>query len=324
MVLLPSLTLLGLSVWYAVSAPRVVLDVLFDPARLQVVAIALAIGFVLWLVVVVSTYAMVRPAPRRRFQTALGSAFVAVLVLAVATPVLFGARYAMVQADLVETVFEDNQSATSPDLPEPEKVTEEDPWGGQERVNVLLLGGDGGVHREGVRTDTMILLSLDTRSGRTTMFSLPRNMMNAQFAAGSPLQELYPYGFTGYGDPGEWMLNAVYRNVPALHPDLLGKTDNEGADALKLAVVRQPRRACRLLPAGQPPGLPSDRGRDGRGDASTSTSRSRWAATPISASSPTATSSQAQTSGWTASTRCGSRAGATALTTTSAWSGSAA
>ncbi|MGA9745836.1 MAG: LCP family protein, partial [Nocardioides sp.] len=230
------LTLLGLAAWYALTAPGVVLDVLFDPARLQIVAIALGVGFALWLIVVVTTYTMVRPEPRRRSQTALGTAFVVVLSLSVAAPVLFGARYAMVQADLVETVFEDNRSATAPDLPEPEKVTEEDPWGGQERVNVLLLGGDGGVHREGVRTDTMILLSLDTRSGRTTMFSLPRNMMNAQFAAGSPLQELYPSGFTGYGDPAEWMLNAVYRNVPALHPGLLGKTDNEGADALKLAV----------------------------------------------------------------------------------------
>ncbi|MGA9747617.1 MAG: LytR family transcriptional regulator, partial [Nocardioides sp.] len=98
MVLLPSLTLLALATWYAVTAPRVVLDVLFDPARLQVVAIALTAGFVLWLVVVVTTYAMARPVPRRRSQTALGTAFVVVLSLSVAAPVLFGARYAMVQA----------------------------------------------------------------------------------------------------------------------------------------------------------------------------------------------------------------------------------
>jgi LCP family protein required for cell wall assembly len=32
------------------------------------------------------------------------------------------------------------------------------------------------------------------------------------------------------------MLNAVYRMVPLLHPGVLGKSDNEGADALKLAV----------------------------------------------------------------------------------------
>ena len=32
------------------------------------------------------------------------------------------------------------------------------------------------------------------------------------------------------------MLNAVYRNVPAAHPGVIGRTDNEGADAVKLAV----------------------------------------------------------------------------------------
>ena len=68
------------------------------------------------------------------------------------------------------------------------------------------------------------------------MFSLPRNMMNAQFPPDSPLHDLYPNGFSGYGDPGSWMLNAIYRMVPMLHPGLLGKSDNEGADALKLAV----------------------------------------------------------------------------------------
>ena len=32
------------------------------------------------------------------------------------------------------------------------------------------------------------------------------------------------------------MLNAVYRDVPVLNPDAIGKSDNPGADALKLAV----------------------------------------------------------------------------------------
>jgi LCP family protein required for cell wall assembly len=158
--------------------------------------------------------------------------FVAVLTVAVAAPVAVAARYAMVQSDLVATVFEDNESATVPD-----DVSEEDPWGGRDRVNVLLLGGDGGIYREGVRTDTMILASIDTHTGKTVLFSLPRNLMYAQFPEGSPLHKLYPDGFTGEGDDGEWMLNAVYRNIPALHPGVLGKSDNEGADALKQAIA---------------------------------------------------------------------------------------
>ena len=82
----------------------------------------------------------------------------------------------------------------------------------------------------------MIVLSVDISSGRAVTFSLPRNMMNAQFPEGTQLHDLYPYGFTGPGDPGSWMLNAVYRDVPLTTPDAIGPSDNPGADALKLAV----------------------------------------------------------------------------------------
>ena len=51
-----------------------------------------------------------------------------------------------------------------------------DPFGDQERVNVLLLGGDGGEGRDGVRTDTVIVASIATATGETTLFSLPRNL----------------------------------------------------------------------------------------------------------------------------------------------------
>jgi polyisoprenyl-teichoic acid--peptidoglycan teichoic acid transferase len=142
-----------------------------------------------------------------------------------------GVRTARTQADLVAHVFENNRSATAP-----RDVTRDDPWGGRERVSVLLLGGDGAVGRSGIRTDTIILLSIDTSTGRAVMFSLPRNMMNARFPKDSPLHAVFPNGFRGDGDPAAWMLNAIYGQVPALHPGLLGESDNEGADALKQAV----------------------------------------------------------------------------------------
>ena len=140
-------------------------------------------------------------------------------------------RYARIQADLVDTVFTNNESATAPT-----NVTAADPWGGQKRVSVLILGGDGSPTRLGIRTDTVVLLSMDTQTGRSVMFSLPRNMMNAQFPLSSPLHDVFPDGFRGEGDPGSWMLNAVYGQVPALHPGIMGTSDNEGADALKQAV----------------------------------------------------------------------------------------
>jgi LCP family protein required for cell wall assembly len=100
---------------------------------------------------------------------------------------------------------------------------------------VLLLGGDGGEGREGVRTDTVIVASIATDTGETTLFSLPRNLQDLPFPADSPLAEVYPDGFDA-GSESESLLNAVYRNGPAQHPDVLGPTDDPGADFLKLGV----------------------------------------------------------------------------------------
>jgi LCP family protein required for cell wall assembly len=58
------------------------------------------------------------------------------------------------------------------------------------------------------------------------------------FPKRSPLYKRYRYGFTN-GDPSnaEFFLNAMYRNVPRSVPeDILGPTDNLGADVLKLSV----------------------------------------------------------------------------------------
>jgi LCP family protein required for cell wall assembly len=231
LLLLPFLAALGAVGWYVVGDPQAAVDVAFDPTRLTVVtAVAVAV-LVVWVASVVATYLLVRPHERRRGDGLVGSAFVLLLCLAVAAPLGLVARYSTVQKQVVHKVFEGNRTATAP-----VEVTEKDPWGGRRRVNVLLLGGDGNVHREGVRTDSVVLASMDVRTGRTVLFSLPRNLMDVPFPKKSPLSAVYPDGFRGAGDPAEWLLNAVYRNVPALHPGILGKSDNEGADAVKQAV----------------------------------------------------------------------------------------
>jgi LCP family protein required for cell wall assembly len=132
----------------------------------------------------------------------------------------------------VETLFTENETATSP-----RGVTHDNPWAGREHVSILLLGGDGKVTREGVRTDSVMLLVIDTSTGKSVVFSLPRNMMNAQFPVDSPLHDVFPDGYTDPYDPNSAMLNAIYGQVPARYPGILGKSDNEGADALKQAVA---------------------------------------------------------------------------------------
>ena len=233
-VLLSWLAVVAAATWYVgLRGTDAALEFAFDPVRLKIAALVVGLGLLTWGFVVFTSYRLVRPRSRPRWHTVLGNLAVAGLCLAVSAPSWMAARASLAHADAISSVFDDNnnESATTP-----QNVSAEDPWGGEDRVNVLLLGGDGGEDRTGVRTDTMIVVSMNTKTGRTAMFSLPRNMMNAQFPQHSPLHDLYPDGYSGYEDDGFYMLNAVYGQIPARHPGVLGESDNEGADAIKQAV----------------------------------------------------------------------------------------
>jgi LCP family protein required for cell wall assembly len=163
----------------------------------------------------------------------------------VAAPMAVAAHYSYVTASSVSAVFKsetETKSATRPTLEATQtglgKPNPQDPWAGKPRLNVLLLGGDAGPGRPGTRTDTVILASIDTKTGDTALFSLPRNAARMPFPSRSPLRKRYPYGFTnGNPNDAEYFLNAMYRNVPRnVDKDLLGPTDNLGADVLKLSV----------------------------------------------------------------------------------------
>jgi LCP family protein required for cell wall assembly len=49
-------------------------------------------------------------------------------------------------------------------------------WAENGRLDLLLVGSDSGVGRSSIRTDTMILLSVEIETGRAAMFGFPRNM----------------------------------------------------------------------------------------------------------------------------------------------------
>jgi LCP family protein required for cell wall assembly len=225
---------LGVVAWIVLrtSSGRMV-DLAVDRAALLWTVVGIGVLWSLWIALIWRTYARNRTAPAPTLVRVAGALGVALMCAAVSAPMAVGARYAVVQRDLIGSIFADEVSATAP------KVTKADPWGGRDRVNVLLLGGDGAIHRPGVRTDSVILASISAKTGRTVLFSLPRNLRDVPFKPGSKLAQLYPDGFTdGSRQPNaNYFLNAVYRDVPLMHPGILGRSDNEGADAVKLAVA---------------------------------------------------------------------------------------
>lgn len=205
-----------------------------NPGTLRVIGVALLAIAALWLLsAVVSLYLLQHPrlTGAQRFSGAV--AVIAVMSLAI-TPLATLASHSRTQTQFIDRVFasQDRVSLTAPTRT-PDVV---DPWAGQPTVNVLLLGGDGAEGREGVRPDTVILANVDTASGRTVLLSLPRNLQRVPFPDESPLDELYPQGFSGPGDPNEWLLNAIYQNVPQMHPEAFEASSFPGADAMKWAV----------------------------------------------------------------------------------------
>ena len=222
--------LLGALVAYGLTHSTELLAAAVDPDKLLVASVLSFVILVGMVGVAALTYRMVRRPSAPGGQRVVEVTFVVVLCLLVTAPFAVGARFAFVQRDLVSTVFADNGPGEQP-------VAASHPWGQDDRVNVLLLGGDGGVHRIGVRTDSVILASMDADTGNTVLFSLPRNLQRLPFPAGSRLHRLYPDGFTDpSGDPLESMLNAVYGKIPALYPRMFRDAENPGAEALKQGV----------------------------------------------------------------------------------------
>lgn len=223
----------AVGLWAGLTQRRELLHLAVEPSALLTLGAVLAVLGVIWVGVIVVTHRVVRPPDASTGQRLLGSALVTILALAVLLPMVVGSRYAFVQHEFVTNVFagEESRSETRPT-----NATRENPWAGQDRVNVLLLGSDAAESRDGIRPDTTIVASIDTNTGQTTLFSLPRNLMNIPFPEDSKLAEAYPDGiFTGPDNWQEYMLLAMYRNVPAQHPNLLD-SDHPGADAMKLGV----------------------------------------------------------------------------------------
>lgn len=107
------------------------------------------------------------------------------------------------------------------------------------RYNILLLGGDSGSNRFGLRPDSISVLSISTETGTAVNIGLPRNLSRIQFTPGTPIHKVYPYGFN-HDCGGQCMLNAVYKatidNYSYLYPKAHNQGSTSGIEATKSAV----------------------------------------------------------------------------------------
>lgn len=218
-------------------APTMALAALVLPNMLTVAWVAIVVFGVLWVGSIAATHLMLRPAEPRWWQRLLGSVVVGLLAAVVAVPSFAGAKAIHETSLLIDQVFGHHDGAPQDKDDEP-FGTVTDPWANKPRLNVLVLGGDAGADRTGTRTDTVILASIDTRSGDTVLFSLPRQTQRIPFPAGSKLAEVFHNGFTsGRANDQAYALNAIYESVPQMAPDAIpAGVEDPGAEALKLGV----------------------------------------------------------------------------------------
>ncbi|WP_226758930.1 LCP family protein [Arthrobacter sp. SO3] len=101
------------------------------------------------------------------------------------------------------------------------------------RYNFLMMGGDAGADRTGRRPDSLSVISVDAKTGKTAIISVPRNLQNAQFSEGSPMRKLYP---DGYNCGDECLINAINTEVTNEHQDLYPGVADPGAQATMEAV----------------------------------------------------------------------------------------
>lgn len=181
-----------------------------------------------------------RGIPSARGRGVTMSVVVAVLVVMVA-PHAVVATVVLRQLDTVSSVF--TTAATEPGSPTPlpaagfamppQAPTEPalEQWatdGG--RLNVALLGGDAGFDRDGVRTDTIIVVSVDVRTGDTILFSIPRNWQHMPFPHGTPAAAAHPEGI-------DRLANAIYA-FGSSRPELFPGSPDPGGTAVKQSLAQ--------------------------------------------------------------------------------------
>lgn len=115
--------------------------------------------------------------------------------------------------------------------------------GADGRFTVLLIGSDEGPGRGGIRTDSMIVASIDPWSLETSMFSVPRNWAQVPMPESWPgpathdslSNTIYAYGwehgnqlFPGATDPGAEALKVVLGDLLQLEIDQYWKVSMAG------------------------------------------------------------------------------------------------
>ena len=168
---------------------------------------ALAVG---WAVLFIDAWRLGQPLELLQKQRLAMVGLNGVLCFSVAGSLLFASHVVAVQKGFISAMFGDGTATAAH----------------HGRYNVLLLGGDSGADRWGLRPDSITVASIDADTGKAILFGLPRNMMNFPFPKGSIMEEQFPDGY----DCGTCELNSLSTWAQD-HKSLFKDYPNPGVEA---------------------------------------------------------------------------------------------
>lgn len=202
--------------------PTALLTIAAQSVTLWLLAVALTFYAALWVVLTLDTLRLVRLVKTLPGARTWIAATTTLAMVFVAGGAAYGAYVASTAGSFVSDVF-----SVAP--PEP-------PVDG--RYNIMLLGVDAGPDREGLRPDSITVVSVDATTGAAAMIGLPRNLEDVPFPDGSPLQAKYPNGY-GADDGCEvdvCLLNSIYTEVSLVSPEMYPDAKDPGLAAVRDAV----------------------------------------------------------------------------------------
>lgn len=189
------------------------LNLLANPVVLGLLAVALVLLAIGWLVLWADTFRLLRVhllAPGAKKIAVVATVLALILTSGGLT---YGAYLTNAGRSSIGKIFGDGPALPAQDG----------------RYNFLVMGGDAGAGRVGLRPDSIHVVSVNAKTGSTMLFSIPRNFQNAQFTKDSPLWKAYPHGYD-CGD--ECILNSLYVDVVNNHKDLYPGAKDPGAEAM--------------------------------------------------------------------------------------------
>jgi LCP family protein required for cell wall assembly len=214
---------------YVAGGKAEFLDLAVRPRVLFGLVVALAIAGIVWLWVIIDAWRLGRPRQLKPRQRIWQAGLAAVLCVIVAAPFAYAGRLAAVQHSFINTLFpsQDVSGGTA-------TIAQTG------RLNILLIGGDSGRTRVGLRPDSTNVVSVDLSTGNAVIFGIPRNLSRFPFPKGTPAAQHFPDGFypgtSGVGDDLWESLYQYGQDHPQLFPARYhGSTVKPGIRAVREA-----------------------------------------------------------------------------------------